>query len=288
MKSLLAALLALVTAVGFDRVAHADETTTCSVDSWGDLKCITTSSDPVPSGKGSTVGGVAGATILAGVLAGLIANRSDNPDTAHNHEVGLGIMVGVEMFFNPLILYFDGAAPEPEVKTQWQHRASVIAEVWGSAVRVSDGRTAAAPGGRITVGKGRIGLEVAGEAATDPGRYSLVSAHFLLRAPPRSRTVIALAIGASRRSFGQQVRSGLDVSVPHTYILSRDDETGAADVLITSRPGFFYGDQGIDIHLDAALVVPVAGHVAVEIGGGVFTFDKQACVEGSAGLVLVR
>lgn len=270
------------------RGAHADSTTRCEVDSWGDVKCTTTSSDPSPysGGKVSTLGGLAGLTVIAALVASLYAGRSDTTDPARDDEIALGIMVGVEMLPNPLLVYFDGAAMEPEVKEQWKTKTTVIAELWGTAIRDAGKSTAPALGGRVTVGRGRIGVDAAGEAATDPKRHSIVSGHLLLRAPARHRATIALAVGASRIAFGGQVRTGLDISIPHAYIISHDDKTGAADVVIMSRPGLFSGGNGIDVRLDLALVVPVAPKLAVEIGGGVFSFDSQISVKGSAGLAL--
>lgn len=268
--------------------ARADSTTTCHVDSWGDVVCTTTSSSSPaygPVGR-SAVGGVVGLTVLAGLVASLAWSRSDSTDTAANHETGLGIMVGVEFLPNPLLMYRDGDPPDPEVRAQWQRKVTVVGELRGGAVRDASDRTAATGGGRITVGRGRLGVDVSGEMAPDRARDAVIAGHLLLRAPPRSRAVIALAIGARRVEFGGVVRTGLDVEVPHSYVITHDDTTGAPDVVIVSRPGIFYGDNGLDVHLDLDLVVPVTRQVAVEVGGGVFSFDTQISARGSAGLAL--
>lgn len=270
------------------RPARADSTTTCEVDSWGDVVCTTTSSSSPAYGNvgRSTVGGVAGLTILAGLVASLFYSRSDSTNVAADHELALGIMVGVELLPNPLVMYRDGDAPDPALKAQWQHKVTVIAEAWGGVVRDASAATAPIGGGRVTFGRGRLGLDVGGETAATPSRDSLVSAHLLLRAPPRSRAVIALGIGAARVAFGGQVRTGVDVTVPHTYIITHDDTTGAADVVIVSRPGLFFGNKGTDVHFDLGLIVPVASRVAVEVGGGVFSFDHQISARGALGLAI--
>ena len=201
-------------------------------------------------------------------------------------EISLGIVVGVEAFPTPLMVYFTEGPLDPEVQARWRTITTLTAEAWGGAVSDAADTMAPIAGGRVTVGRGRIGLDAGGEAATDPDRYSLASAHLLLRTSPRRIATLALALGASRIEMAGQVRTGLDVLVPHEYILSHDDTTGAPDVLLGIRSGFFISAEGTDVRFDAALVVPVASRLALEVGGGVFSFDSAIRFKGAAGLSL--
>lgn len=277
--------MTIVAMIGGVTSARADTTTSCEFDSWGDYHC-TTSTDP-PTAPGTIEGAPLIFTVLAAIIAGVYAYTPDETvDPTLDDEGGLAIMVGVEVL-NPVYLHFMSPSPEEDAQTEWKRKLTVILQAWGSGVSDAGSGTVGAPGGRLTLGKGRVGLEVEGESAIDRTRYSVVRGHLLLRAPPRRHTMFALAVGASRITYGDQVRQGLDISVPHAYILSKDDETGAADVLLASRPGFFYSSEnGLDVRLDLALVVPVAKRVAIEIGAGAFSFDTQLGLRGSGGLAI--
>lgn len=266
---------------GLHRDAAADETTTCGIDSWGQLRCTTTSSIPTPGRR--TIAGGFSALALTAMIVGLSQAGDTTP---RSREISLGIVVGVEAFLTPLMVYVAEDALDPTLKARWRTTTTLTAEAWGGAVRDATETMTPVAGGRLTAGRGRLGLDAGGEAATDPGRYSLVAAHLLLRAPPRRIATLALALGASRIEMAGEVRTGLDVLVPHEYILSHDDTTGAPDVLLGIRSGLFISAEGTDVRFDAALVVPVASRLALEVGGGVFSFDSAIRYKGAAGLSL--
>lgn len=281
----MSALVIMVAVPGLQRVAWADETTTCDIDSWGALRCVSTSSSSSPGPTGPRTPTSAAMAIQPGLL--LIASIVYfSSSTDHGREIGLGVLTGGEMFPAPEAVFFSDEGLAPEVKARWRHKTTITAKAWGSAVSDATKTMAPVAGGRIIFGKGRVGFEASGESAADPKRYSDLAAHLLLRAPPRNTSMIALAIGASRTALGGQVRTYVDVFVPHEYILSHDDDTGAPDVLLGLRPGAVFSNAGVDLRFDLALVVPIAKHVALEVGGGAFSFDSQIQFKGAAGLSL--
>lgn len=88
MKPLLATLLALWTTIGSGRIAHADETTRCETNTFGDRTCRTTSSDSSSDGD-RPASPFRGHTVL-GITAGpgYRASYADGSESQSSYLVG--------------------------------------------------------------------------------------------------------------------------------------------------------------------------------------------------------
>jgi len=119
MKLLLATSLALMAAVGFDRVAHADETTTtkCEKNSFDEVKCTTTTSPDSSPSKGPSK--FIGHTVL-GITAGrgYHASYADGTESQSSFLIGFdaeavfgGDRGGIAMLF--AVERDQGTSPDP-------------------------------------------------------------------------------------------------------------------------------------------------------------------------------
>ena len=261
--------------------ARADSTTTCTIGTWATY-CSSYSSSG-GGGGGSQQGiwflGELGGVVIPSIVAGYYMAKNDNdPDG----KIGLDIASGWSMLPGPVGFYFGDFVGEPldaDQKDQWRHKPQFVAAAGGGVARDPGGVILPIGTLRAQFGRGRIGLDASAESAQDNKRYSAFAGHLLLRAPPRERSSFALALGVRRLAFGnasmgETQRLGFDVGVPHYFVLSRDDKTNAPDIVIDVKPGFTFASAGVDVHFGASLIVPVADHLALDLGGTMFSFGQ--------------
>jgi hypothetical protein len=155
----------------------------------------------------------------------------------------------------------DPSSPEVQVR------------VLGAGIGNPVGRADISPvmGVRAGVAEGAFGLQSGYESSLDDRRYEALDAHLLLRAPELDVIEGALAMGYRRLVFGDVVRNGFELGLPHHYVLSRlEGKPLAIEVL----PAAFFASKGVDFRLEAGLSVPV-GAFSFQVGGRAFSFDHE-------------
>jgi hypothetical protein len=162
-------------------------------------------------------------------------------------------------------------APEPEF------HVSVLGAAIGNPVGSG---VSPAMGVRARVAEEIFGLQSGYEASLDDRRYEALDADLLLKAPAMGPVEGAVAMGYRRLVFGDDVRNGFELGLPHHYVLSRlQGKPLAVEVL----PAAFFASKGVDFRLEAGLSVPV-GAFSLQAGGRAFSFDHV--VRGGAYLGL--
>src|SRR5260221_414825 len=78
---------------------------------------------------------------------------------------------------------------------------------------------------------------------------------FLIRPPPRKHIEGGLAVGFKHSFFLNTSRDGVEIGLPHEYVLWRDD-LGRRQFGIELRPGVFLTPQGVDPSVELALKIP--------------------------------
>ncbi|MDP1825393.1 MAG: hypothetical protein Q8L48_19200 [Archangium sp.] len=133
--------------------------------------------------------------------------------------------------------------------------------------------------GRFTFGIGYFGSDFQFDLSA--GSINAWSGHLLLRILPKSHLEPNLAFGFRTMSLGGRTRSGLEVGVPHRYVLWRE---GLRQFSIELRPTFMFGLGSFDVGLEAALLIPLVEPIHLRAGGKVQSFGNEVIGGFNAGL----
>lgn len=171
----------------------------------------------------------------------------------------------------PIVLYAVDSEAEEQVMFR-HHCPSFDLQVVSGAMSLpsnQNGITGLA-GVRATFGYAAIGFDLGYETTFVPGAYGSADAHFLLRPPPKKHVQGALALGVRRVVFGGAANDGIEIALPHRYVLTR---AWGRPFAIEVDPGVLIGLRGVDYRLDAGLSIP-AGVMNVRVGARIFSFDS--------------
>jgi hypothetical protein len=146
-------------------------------------------------------------------------------------------------------------------------------------VDLGDFGTVGAGSGRFTFGLGLFGGDFQFDSSA--GSISAWSGHLLFRLPPKSHLEPNLAVGFRTLALGGVTRRGLEVGVPHRYVLWRE---GLRQFSIELRPTFTFGLGSFDVGLEAAFLVPVIEPIHLRLGGKLQSFGNEVIGGVSAGL----
>ena len=84
-------------------------------------------------------------------------------------------------------------------------------------------------------------------------------------------------------SFGATVREGLELALPHQYVLWRNEGRALG---LELRPGVLLTRAGVDVSVDLALNIPILECLSARVGGRVFSYAGQTMAGFNAGLAL--
>lgn len=99
-----------------------------------------------------------------------------------------------------------------------------------------------------------------------------LATHAMLRFKPKNFIEPAIAIGYRNIVYGNTVRHGIEVGVPHRYVFWRQ---GLRTFGLELRPTLFFGLGSVEGGLEGALVYSVAEFLQVRAGGKVHSFGND-------------
>ncbi|MBX5481902.1 MAG: hypothetical protein IRZ16_08710 [Myxococcaceae bacterium] len=134
-------------------------------------------------------------------------------------------------------------------------------------------------GARATFAMNWYGVDLGYETSFIQGAWGALDAHFLLRPPPKKHIDGAFAVGLRRVVFGGAENDGIELALPHRYMLGHYGDRSFA---IEVDPGVLFGIRGIDYRLDAGLSFP-AGVMNLRFGMRVVSFDTHLRAGAYAG-----
>jgi hypothetical protein len=194
---------------------------------------------------------------------------------------GLLVLAVVLAVALPVVIYaVDSEAPEPVLRRFGCPTFSF--EGWGGVEGSSrSSNWAGLAVGRFRAGYGFLGTDFQFDAS--PAGVGSYSVHLLLRPKPKEHLEGGLALGYKRSYFAAQLREGLEIGLPHQYVLWRDDRRQLG---IELRPGVFFTRSGVDLSVELALMIPLFDFLSARVGTRAFSFDGQTMLGFSAGLSL--
>ena len=133
--------------------------------------------------------------------------------------------------------------------------------------------------GRLTFGYAYFGSDF--QFDLSPGSINSWSGHLLLRIAPKEHIEPNLAFGFRSMSTRGLTRNGLEVGVPHRYVLWRE---GLRQFSIELRPTFMFGLGAFDVGLEAAVLIPLVEPLHLRVGGKVQSFGNEVIGGLNAGL----
>lgn len=196
-------------------------------------------------------------------------------------ELLLFAAIGAAVVLPVVVYIIDGEADGPTLRRYRCFSFSV--QGIGGAVSTPSRPNVFTPvvGGKLTMGAGLFGLDTSMETTVDGASFGAWDVHLQLRVPPKQHIDGALAVGFRRVVFGGAEHNGVEVALPHRYILTRG--AGSSILGLELMPAVLVGPRGVDGRLEAAFVVPI-GPMALKLGGRVFSFDRH--VRGGGVLTL--
>lgn len=99
-----------------------------------------------------------------------------------------------------------------------------------------------------------------------------LATHVMLRFKPKNFIEPAIAFGYRNIVYGNTVRHGIEVGVPHRYVFWRQ---GLRSFGLELRPTLFFGLGSLEGGLEGSLVYSVAEFLQVRAGGKVHSFGDQ-------------
>jgi hypothetical protein len=134
---------------------------------------------------------------------------------------------------------------------------------------------------RIGFGVEHVAADLEFEQATSA--VNGFATHLLLRPTPRAHIEGGLAIGYRRNALGGSVQDGLEIGLPHRYVLWREE---LSSVALEVRPMLMIGSH-VEPSLEGALLFPLAQVLQLRLGGRVYTFNGNLLTGLSLGFSLV-
>ena len=178
----------------------------------------------------------------------------------------------------PIILYaVDSEAPA--VVEQRFHCPSFGFDAFGGVDLGDRVGTAGSGSGRFTFGVGYFGTDFQFDLSA--GSISGWSGHLLLRIGPKNHIEPNLAFGYRSLTLGGSTRNGLEVGVPHRYVLWRE---GLRSFSVELRPMVMFGLGSFDVGLEAALIIPIVEPIHLRAGGKLQSFGPDVIGGFNAGL----
>ena len=107
------------------------------------------------------------------------------------------------------------------------------------------------------------------------------AAHVLLRIGPKNHVEPNIAFGYRALTYRGDLRQGLELGVPHRYVLYRDN---LRQVALELRPSLIFGFGTVDAALEAALLLPIVEPVHVRLGGRIVSFGDAILGGANLGL----
>ena len=135
--------------------------------------------------------------------------------------------------------------------------------------------------GRIRFGFSYFGTDLQFDAS--PDGVTAFSAALLIRPTPREHIEGGLSTGYKRSYLNGTVREGLELALPHQYVVWRNE---GRQLGIELRPGVLITARGVDASVDLALNIPIVDILSARVGGRVFSYGPQLVFGANAGLAL--
>lgn len=177
----------------------------------------------------------------------------------------------------PIVLYvFDEDAPAV-VEQRFHCPTFSFDAVGGVDLRAAG--TFGAGSGRFTFGYSYFGADVQFDLSA--GSVTSWVAHLMLRIGPKKHIAPNLAFGYRSMTLDGVTRSGLEVGVPHRYVLWRE---GLREFSLELRPTLMFGLGAFDLGLEAAAIFPIVEPIHVRLGGRVQSFGDEVFAGLNAGL----
>jgi hypothetical protein len=177
----------------------------------------------------------------------------------------------------PIIVYA-ADSDAPAVVEQRFHCPSFGLDAVGGVDLGAQGPTGTGSG-RVTFGYAYFGSDF--QFDLSPGSINSWSGHLLLRIAPKEHIEPNLAFGFRSLSKGGVTRNGLEVGVPHRYVLWRE---GLRQFSIELRPTLMFGLGAFDVGLEAAALIPLVEPLHLRVGGKVQSFGNEVIGGFNAGL----
>ncbi len=216
----------------------------------GDPGSVTTAPAPA-SGGGGSIGGD-GKTLL--VLAVLIAAAL------------------------PIIVY-SADSDAPAVVEQRFHCPTFGFDAVGGVDLGDRIGTVGSGSGRFTFGVAYFGTDFQFDVSA--GSINAWSGHLLLRIAPKNHIEPNIAFGYRSLTLNGTTRNGLEVGVPHRYVLWRE---GLRQFSLELRPTMMFGLGSFDVGLEAALIIPIVEPIHLRAGGKLQSFGADVIGGFNAGL----
>lgn len=136
--------------------------------------------------------------------------------------------------------------------------------------------------GRFTFGAGYFGSDFQFDLSA--GSINSWAGHLMVRIAPKNHLEPSLALGFRSMTLGSSTRMGLELGVPHRYVLWRE---GLRQFSLEIRPTFLVGPSGWDVGVEAGLVIPIVEPLHLRAGGKVQSFGDDLIGGFNAGLSFV-
>jgi hypothetical protein len=193
------------------------------------------------------------------------------------------VLAVVALAVLPVLVYVVDAPATPDVMQCW----AVPTEHFSFYGGALGGGTLSTGyfGARTELSIAFLGINAAGETRGFGGdSYYDVYGAVSLRIPPKQHLDIELSIGGRQIVDRTGVGSWLEVSLPHRYLVFRQDAMNPG-VSLAIRPALLFSfGHGIDARIEAALEFPFGPWADVELGGRIYSFQSDIRFGGMFGL----
>lgn len=246
-------------------------------------RCEPASAGPVLGGGSSSTSGGGNAGYIAPKLPADAPLKSvPNVGGIGNGGEALLLVAVVVLAVLPIVVYSVDAEAPPEVQERWgTFNADVRLLGGGTWTPPLAERTLLVPsmGVRGALGWKALGADASLRTSGNSAAYSW-DVHGLIRIPPKQHIELSVALGYRSVYFLGTRVSGFEAALPHEYVFWRSGPIQRFGLEL--RPAILVGPPNVDLRIDGAFVIPIAGPVTARMGGNVYSFghDVRGGFEG--------